>query len=199
MFITSSLNVFLIQLLRAREAAIWELEERQIHEKQQLAKRQLKDIFFLQRHQVKLKTTWSEVELYKLISFRMLKFLAPVTGVGTLFIHSSVRHWFVWQFRSSGVWCDVDVEVVMFRRSVCSIFKVSIGLLQTGQTALQWFWTIPPANWPYFWCDRVNICVLREKFICVFCEKYRIQKVCVFEMEYCLCVRSASGSTSSVD
>jgi len=57
MFITSSLNVFLIQLLRAREAAIWELEERQIHEKQQLAKRQLKDIFFLQRHQVKLKTT----------------------------------------------------------------------------------------------------------------------------------------------
>jgi len=56
MFITSSLNVFLIQLLRAREAAIWELEERQIHEKQQLAKRQLKDIFFLQRHQVKLKT-----------------------------------------------------------------------------------------------------------------------------------------------
>jgi len=56
MFITSSLNVFLIQLKRAREAAIWELEERQIHEKQQLAKRQLKDIFFLQRHQVKLKT-----------------------------------------------------------------------------------------------------------------------------------------------
>jgi STE20-like kinase len=40
------------QLLRAREAAIWELEERQIHEKQQLAKRQLKDIFFLQRHQM---------------------------------------------------------------------------------------------------------------------------------------------------
>lgn len=56
MFITSALNLFLMQLLRAREAAIWELEERQIHEKQQLAKRQLKDIFFLQRHQVKLQT-----------------------------------------------------------------------------------------------------------------------------------------------
>ncbi|XP_025162185.1 serine/threonine-protein kinase 10 isoform X3 [Harpegnathos saltator] len=40
------------QLMRAREAAIWEQEERQIHEKQQLLKRQLKDIFFLQRHQM---------------------------------------------------------------------------------------------------------------------------------------------------
>uniref|UniRef100_T1IIR3 Protein kinase domain-containing protein n=1 Tax=Strigamia maritima TaxID=126957 RepID=T1IIR3_STRMM len=40
------------QSLRAREAAIWELEERQLHEKHQLAKRQLKDIFFLQRHQM---------------------------------------------------------------------------------------------------------------------------------------------------
>jgi STE20-like kinase len=41
-----------MQLMRAREAALWELEERQIHEKQQLVKRQLKDMFFLQRHQV---------------------------------------------------------------------------------------------------------------------------------------------------
>ncbi|XP_022255618.1 serine/threonine-protein kinase 10-like, partial [Limulus polyphemus] len=40
------------QLLRAREAAVWELEERHLHEKHQLAKRQLKDIFFLQRHQM---------------------------------------------------------------------------------------------------------------------------------------------------
>lgn len=40
------------QLMRAREAAIWELEERQIKERQQLLKRQLKDIFFLQRHQM---------------------------------------------------------------------------------------------------------------------------------------------------
>ncbi|EEB18383.1 polo kinase kinase, putative [Pediculus humanus corporis] len=40
------------RLLRARESALWDLEERQIHEKQQLAKRQLKDIFFLQRHQM---------------------------------------------------------------------------------------------------------------------------------------------------
>jgi hypothetical protein len=40
------------QLQRAREAAIWELEERHMHEKHQLSKRQLKDSFFLQRHQM---------------------------------------------------------------------------------------------------------------------------------------------------
>ncbi|XP_043524401.1 serine/threonine-protein kinase 10 isoform X2 [Frieseomelitta varia] len=40
------------QLMRAREASIWEQEERHIHEKQQLLKKQLKDIFFLQRHQM---------------------------------------------------------------------------------------------------------------------------------------------------
>lgn len=38
--------------MRAREAALWEMEERHIHDKQQLVKKQLKDIFFLQRHQV---------------------------------------------------------------------------------------------------------------------------------------------------
>ena len=40
------------QCMRAREAAIWEMEERQLHERHQLAKRQLKDLFFLQRHQM---------------------------------------------------------------------------------------------------------------------------------------------------
>ncbi|KAF4527367.1 hypothetical protein B566_EDAN015907 [Ephemera danica] len=40
------------QLLRSRESALWELEERHIHERHQLNKRQLKDIFFLQRHQM---------------------------------------------------------------------------------------------------------------------------------------------------
>lgn len=40
------------QLMRAREAALWEMEERQLHERNQLAKRQLKDLFFLQRHQM---------------------------------------------------------------------------------------------------------------------------------------------------
>lgn len=40
------------QLMRQREAAIWEMEERQLHESHQLAKRQLKDMFFLQRHQM---------------------------------------------------------------------------------------------------------------------------------------------------
>merc|ERR1719446_1886011 len=40
------------QLMRAREAALWEMEERQLHERHQLAKRQLKDMFFLRRHQM---------------------------------------------------------------------------------------------------------------------------------------------------
>merc|ERR1719348_811604 len=40
------------QLMRAREAALWEMEERQLHERHQLAKKQLKDMFFLQRHQM---------------------------------------------------------------------------------------------------------------------------------------------------
>lgn len=38
--------------MRARESDLWDMEEKQIHERQQLAKRQLKDAFFLQRHQV---------------------------------------------------------------------------------------------------------------------------------------------------
>nr|KAG5705141.1 hypothetical protein BaRGS_030858 [Batillaria attramentaria] len=40
------------QLLRAREAAVWEMEKEQLHEKHQLAKGQLKDMFFLKRHQM---------------------------------------------------------------------------------------------------------------------------------------------------
>uniref|UniRef100_A0A8C4QD19 non-specific serine/threonine protein kinase n=1 Tax=Eptatretus burgeri TaxID=7764 RepID=A0A8C4QD19_EPTBU len=40
------------QLLRAREASLWELEERHMQEKHQLVKQQLKDQFFLQRHQL---------------------------------------------------------------------------------------------------------------------------------------------------
>ncbi|XP_044258953.1 STE20-like serine/threonine-protein kinase [Tribolium madens] len=40
------------QLTRTREAALWEIEERQIHEKHQLMKRQIKEIFILQRHQM---------------------------------------------------------------------------------------------------------------------------------------------------
>jgi hypothetical protein len=40
------------QLIRSREADIWEREERHYIERHQMAKRQMKDIFFLQRHQV---------------------------------------------------------------------------------------------------------------------------------------------------
>ncbi|KRT82294.1 hypothetical protein AMK59_3967 [Oryctes borbonicus] len=40
------------QLMRTREAALWEIEEKQIHEKHQMIKRHLKDIFILQRLQM---------------------------------------------------------------------------------------------------------------------------------------------------
>ena len=36
----------------AREAAMWELEERQLQEKHQQLKQQLKDQYFMQRHQL---------------------------------------------------------------------------------------------------------------------------------------------------
>ncbi|XP_039263966.2 serine/threonine-protein kinase 10-like isoform X2 [Styela clava] len=39
-------------LLRTREAAIWELEERHLHERHQTTKQQLKDLYHLQRHQL---------------------------------------------------------------------------------------------------------------------------------------------------
>ncbi|XP_055703156.1 serine/threonine-protein kinase 10 isoform X1 [Phlebotomus papatasi] len=38
--------------MRTREAMLWELEEKQIHEKHQLAKRSVKDLCFMQRHQM---------------------------------------------------------------------------------------------------------------------------------------------------
>ncbi|XP_048671440.1 serine/threonine-protein kinase 10 isoform X4 [Marmota marmota marmota] len=40
------------ELLRDREAALWEMEEHQLQEKHQLVKQQLKDQYFLQRHQL---------------------------------------------------------------------------------------------------------------------------------------------------
>ncbi|XP_036919895.1 STE20-like serine/threonine-protein kinase isoform X2 [Sturnira hondurensis] len=49
------------QLMRAREAAIWELEERHLQEKHQLLKQQLKDQYFMQRHQL-LKRHEKEME-----------------------------------------------------------------------------------------------------------------------------------------
>lgn len=43
------------QILRARDAAMWDLEEKHMAERQQLAKHQLKEIFFLQRHQMHMR------------------------------------------------------------------------------------------------------------------------------------------------
>ncbi|PNI52091.1 STK10 isoform 16, partial [Pan troglodytes] len=40
------------ELLRDREAALWEMEEHQLQERHQLVKQQLKDQYFLQRHEL---------------------------------------------------------------------------------------------------------------------------------------------------
>uniref|UniRef100_A0A8C6WQG5 non-specific serine/threonine protein kinase n=1 Tax=Neogobius melanostomus TaxID=47308 RepID=A0A8C6WQG5_9GOBI len=60
------------QLLRAREAAMWELEERHLQEKHQQLKQQLKDQYFLQRHQL-LKRHEKEMEQMQRYNQRLIE------------------------------------------------------------------------------------------------------------------------------
>uniref|UniRef100_A0A6I8STF3 non-specific serine/threonine protein kinase n=1 Tax=Xenopus tropicalis TaxID=8364 RepID=A0A6I8STF3_XENTR len=60
------------QLMRAREAAIWELEERHLQEKHQLLKQQLKDQYFMQRHQL-LKRHEKEMEQMQRYNQRLIE------------------------------------------------------------------------------------------------------------------------------
>ncbi|KAJ8402756.1 hypothetical protein AAFF_G00364280 [Aldrovandia affinis] len=60
------------QLLRAREAAMWELEERHLQEKHQLLKQQLKDQYFMQRHQL-LKRHEKEMEQMQRYNQRLVE------------------------------------------------------------------------------------------------------------------------------
>ncbi|XP_062243501.1 STE20-like kinase b [Platichthys flesus] len=60
------------QLLRAREAAMWELEERHLQEKHQLFKQQLKDQYFMQRHQL-LKRHEKEMEQMQRYNMRLIE------------------------------------------------------------------------------------------------------------------------------
>ncbi|MEE6485877.1 hypothetical protein FKM82_014441 [Ascaphus truei] len=60
------------QLMRAREAAIWELEERHLQEKHQLLKQQLKDQYFMQRHQL-LKRHDKEMEQMQRYNQRLIE------------------------------------------------------------------------------------------------------------------------------
>jgi hypothetical protein len=75
------------QLQRAREAAIWELEERHMHEKHQLSKRQLKDSFFLQRHQMlvrheKVRLFCLSLQTLVLYLIHLIQFI-PIEGIRT--------------------------------------------------------------------------------------------------------------------
>ncbi|XP_075065726.1 serine/threonine-protein kinase 10 [Mixophyes fleayi] len=60
------------QLLRDREACIWELEERQLQERHQLMKQQLKDQYFLQRHEL-LRKHDKEKEQMQRYNLRMME------------------------------------------------------------------------------------------------------------------------------
>uniref|UniRef100_A0A4W3GUK9 Serine/threonine kinase 10 n=1 Tax=Callorhinchus milii TaxID=7868 RepID=A0A4W3GUK9_CALMI len=60
------------QLMRDREAAIWELEEHHLQEKHQFLKQQLKDQYFLQRHQL-LKKHEKELEQMQRYNQRMIE------------------------------------------------------------------------------------------------------------------------------
>lgn len=60
------------QLMRVREAAIWELEERHLQEKHQLLKQQLKDQYFMQRHQL-LKRHEKETEQMQRYNQRLIE------------------------------------------------------------------------------------------------------------------------------
>uniref|UniRef100_A0A8D0GDR2 non-specific serine/threonine protein kinase n=1 Tax=Sphenodon punctatus TaxID=8508 RepID=A0A8D0GDR2_SPHPU len=60
------------QLMRDREASVWELEERHLQEKHQLIKQQLKDQYFLQRHEL-LRKHEKEREQMQRYSQRMIE------------------------------------------------------------------------------------------------------------------------------
>uniref|UniRef100_A0A8C7LG29 non-specific serine/threonine protein kinase n=1 Tax=Oncorhynchus kisutch TaxID=8019 RepID=A0A8C7LG29_ONCKI len=61
-------------LVRDREATIWDLDEKNLHEKHQLLKQQLKDQYFLQRHQL-LKKHEKEQEQMQCYNQRMIELL----------------------------------------------------------------------------------------------------------------------------
>uniref|UniRef100_A0A3Q3FR90 non-specific serine/threonine protein kinase n=1 Tax=Labrus bergylta TaxID=56723 RepID=A0A3Q3FR90_9LABR len=62
------------QLVREREATIWDMEEKNLYERHQLLKQQLKDQYFLQRHQL-LKKHEKEQEQMQCYNHRMIEIM----------------------------------------------------------------------------------------------------------------------------
>ncbi|KAL1461413.1 hypothetical protein WDU94_013313 [Cyamophila willieti] len=92
------------QLMRAREAALWEMEERQIHERQQHAKRQLKDGFFLQRHQMLIRHD-KELEQLKRMNQRKIEELTKKQAVEKRALPKRIRS-------------EMKIREQMFRQSM---------------------------------------------------------------------------------
>uniref|UniRef100_A0A8C9T9C4 non-specific serine/threonine protein kinase n=1 Tax=Scleropages formosus TaxID=113540 RepID=A0A8C9T9C4_SCLFO len=72
MFYVFNLKAALSPYVAAREAAMWELEERHLQEKHQLLKQQLKDQYFMQRHQL-LKRHEKEMEQMQRYNQRLIE------------------------------------------------------------------------------------------------------------------------------
>uniref|UniRef100_A0A7N8YJV3 non-specific serine/threonine protein kinase n=1 Tax=Mastacembelus armatus TaxID=205130 RepID=A0A7N8YJV3_9TELE len=70
--LNGSVQSFNLCLHAAREAAMWELEERHLQEKHQLFKQQLKDQYFMQRHQL-LKRHEKEMEQMQRYNQRLIE------------------------------------------------------------------------------------------------------------------------------
>ncbi|XP_055354239.1 serine/threonine-protein kinase 10-like, partial [Paramacrobiotus metropolitanus] len=68
------------QLIRSREADIWEREERHYMERHQLAKRQMKDIFFLQRCQMLLRFEKERDQIKRINEMREQELVKQLTA-----------------------------------------------------------------------------------------------------------------------
>lgn len=64
-------QIHFFPVLLERESTIWDMEENHLQERHQLLKQQLKDLFFLQRHQLVKKH--EKVDLCKIIAHPWIK------------------------------------------------------------------------------------------------------------------------------
>lgn len=61
--------------MRTREAMMWELEEKHIHEKHQLSKRHVKELCFMQRHQMIIRHEKELDQIKKLVTINDLEII----------------------------------------------------------------------------------------------------------------------------
>ncbi|KAG9508946.1 Serine/threonine-protein kinase 10, partial [Fragariocoptes setiger] len=109
------------QVFRSREAALWDLEERQMLERHNLAKIQLKDIFFLQRHQMLVRHE-KEMEQIKRVNVRQEENLIKRQALEKRQLPKRIRS-------------EMKTRELMFRESlrISTLTSKSSGNGHTGQ------------------------------------------------------------------